>query len=163
MEPHLQSLAQTAASPGHSEHETGLAMDLGIYTDAGISRNFIGQEKYRWICENAPQYGFILRYEQDKTQLTGYHYEPWHFRFVGVPHAGVMKKLNYCLEEYILYLKQFPFEKQHLFIEDDAQRRYEIYYVAADKDPVNLPVPLDAEYTISGNNVDGFIVTVLLA
>ena len=67
-----------------------------------------------------------------------------------------------CLEEYIDYLKQFSFSKQHLNVEDDQHQRYQIYYVPSDGQRTEIPVPKDNQYTISGNNVDGFLVTVSL-
>ncbi|WP_040196513.1 D-Ala-D-Ala carboxypeptidase VanY [Candidatus Soleaferrea massiliensis] len=158
----LQNVSSLAAAPGYSEHETGMALDLSIYTDMGITHDFLGQGKYHWIRENAYRYGFVLRYPQEKTQTTGYDYEPWHYRFVGVPHAGIMQKENICLEEYIDFLKQYPYEKQHLKVRTQSGQRYEIYYVAAEPGETAVPVPSNREYTLSGNNADGFIVTVTL-
>ena len=97
-----------------------------------------------------------------KSDLTGVSYEPWHFRFVGKPHAYIMTQQGICMEEYIDYLKQFPFGRQHLQIEDYDGKRYEIYYVKAEEGDTQVPVPTGRAYTLSGNNVDGFIVTVEL-
>ena len=69
-------------------------------------------------------------------------------------------KNNFCLEEYITYLHQFTFEKSHLFITDDDESSYEIYYVKAEKGETDIPVPKEGNYSISGDNVDGFIVTI---
>ncbi len=60
----------------------------------------------KWIEENAWKYGFILRYPEDKTELTGIQYEPWHIRYVGLPHSAIMKEKNFVLEEYMDYLKE---------------------------------------------------------
>jgi LAS superfamily LD-carboxypeptidase LdcB len=144
------------AIPGHSEHHTGLAVDLDTYdVESGTCGGFDGGGDYAWLVEHAWEYGFIQRYPPEKHELTGINYESWHFRYVGVPHACVMKTENLCLEEYIEYLRGYPFEKEHLYVEQDAVR-YEIYYCKG----TNLVLPETDPYTLSGNNVDGFIVTV---
>lgn len=91
---------KTIARPGHSEHHTGLAIDFN-----DVSDDFEQTEAYRWLCENAADYGFVQRYEKDKVEITGIDNESWHYRYVGKEHALKMKSLNMCLEEYIEYLK----------------------------------------------------------
>lgn len=86
------------AEPGTSEHETGLAVDINPDRDKS------GDEVYRWLSENAHKYGFIKRYPEDKTDITGISNEPWHYRYVGEKAAKVMKEKNFCLEEYIEYI-----------------------------------------------------------
>jgi D-alanyl-D-alanine carboxypeptidase len=90
-----------AARPGHSEHQTGLAMDIST-TQLGCRIGPFGASKAsKWIAENAWQYGFIVRYPQGKTNWTGYVWEPWHLRFVGIELATDMKsKKITTLEEY---------------------------------------------------------------
>lgn len=77
-----------SARPGHSEHQTGLAFDVcessGKYKNACINSNFDSTEEAKWLSENAYKYGFILRYPNGKTNETGYKYESWHLRYVGV-------------------------------------------------------------------------------
>lgn len=150
---------QWVAFPGGSEHHTGYAMDFGLYTDNGKSYTFSGEGIYSYILDNAHKYGFILRYPEDKTDITGIFYESWHFRYIGQPHAYFMESEDMCLEEYIEYLKSFSFDKTHLYVRDFDGTKYEIYYVKAKDGPTNVPVPKNREYVISGNNVDGFIVT----
>lgn len=88
--------------PGYSEHETGLAFDLGIYhTETGKGETFTGEGEYSWFSENAWRYGFILRYPKDKEKLTGIAYEAWHFRFVGKENAKYIYDNKLCLEEAI--------------------------------------------------------------
>ncbi|MDL2225873.1 M15 family metallopeptidase [Eubacteriales bacterium OttesenSCG-928-M02] len=145
--------------PEHSEHHTGYALDLSIYTKDGLTYEYDGTGIYAWINENCDKYGFVIRYAQDKTQITQIGYEPWHLRYVGVPHATIMKENNYCLEEYIDYLRDFGYGQKHLNI-TVGQKHYEIYYVVATTDTVQVPVPTTGSYTLSGNNVDGFVVTV---
>ena len=92
-----ENLSQTiVAKPGTSEHNLGLAVDLN-----GVQNDFNNTKEFSWLSENAKNYGFILRYDNSKQNLTGKIYEPWHFRFVGVEHAKKMKEKNLCLEEYV--------------------------------------------------------------
>lgn len=86
-----------SARPGHSEHQTGLAIDIagenGEYTDFASSKEFI------WMKTHAHQYGFILRYPEGKEEITGFKYEPWHYRYVGKI-ASYLYENNLTLEEY---------------------------------------------------------------
>lgn len=81
---------------GCSEHNAGLAIDI-----VSASSDFINTKEYKWLCENAHNYGFILRYPEDKTAITGMNFEPWHWRYVGTQAAKEMKEKNQCLEEYL--------------------------------------------------------------
>ena len=87
------------AVPGTSEHQLGLAVDINadIYN--------YGWEVYGWLDKHAHEYGFIQRYPEDKTRITGISYEPWHYRYVGVEVATEMYEKNLCLEEYLDSLK----------------------------------------------------------
>lgn len=85
-----------SAKPGHSEHQTGLAFDIG-----SVDRSFANTNEAKWIEENAHLYGFIVRYPKDKTNITGYIYEPWHVRYLGVDVATKVKKSGLTLEEYL--------------------------------------------------------------
>lgn len=91
---------RTIARPGHSEHHTGLTVDLN-----DVSDNFEDTEAYKWLDENAAGYGFVQRYRSDKVDITGIENESWHYRYVGVEHAQEMQRLDMCLEEYVEYLK----------------------------------------------------------
>lgn len=146
------------ALPGHSEHESGFAIDLSTTT----SWSYDGTGEYNWINENCWKYGFILRYPEDKIEITKIQYEPWHYRYVGVPHAYYIKKNDLCLEEYIDLLKDYAYGQNHLEIVDENGNSYEVYYVSSDdgSETTPVPVPTSLKYDISGNNVDGFIVTV---
>lgn len=92
-----EEAATVVARPGTSEHNTGLAADFNMASD-----RFETTEMYRWMCENAEDYGFVLRYPKDKIKVTGVIYESWHWRFVGVNTAKEMNKLGLTLEEYLL-------------------------------------------------------------
>lgn len=84
------------AAVGHSEHQTGLAVDINA---DGV--NSTGEQVYVWLADNAWKYGFILRYPADKIEITGTDYEPWHYRYVGVDAAAAIYHQGVCLEEYI--------------------------------------------------------------
>ncbi len=91
---------RTIQRPGHSEHHTGLAVDLN-----DVSDDFENTPEYRWLSEHAAEYGFIQRYRKDKAEITGIDNESWHYRYVGREHARRMRELDMCLEEYVAYLK----------------------------------------------------------
>ncbi len=119
---------------------------------------------YEGICnafrKTAPAYGFIERYPNKKEQITGIAHEPWHFRYVGYPHSEIMKEKSLVLEEYIDFMKRYRGDGNHLRIRKN-RKSIEIFYVEADQTEVAaIPLPEKAVYQISGNNVDGFIVTV---
>lgn len=155
--------SETVAKPGFSEHQTGLAVDFNVF-QSSYSEDFTGEGNYAWINEHCAEYGFILRYPQNKTEQTKIAYEPWHYRYVGVPHALYMKEHDMCLEEYIALLSTYPYTGTHLNITDKDGNAYEVYSVAMtpDSDATQVPVPGELPYTISGNNVDGFVVAVSL-
>ena len=91
--------------PGASEHQTGLTAD--IHTLSTASLKFAGTPAAKWLAENAQYFGFILRYPEDKTEITGIMYEPWHFRYVGRFHAMQITRMGMCLEEYMEYLENY--------------------------------------------------------
>ncbi|HSJ36989.1 MAG TPA: M15 family metallopeptidase, partial [Planococcus sp. (in: firmicutes)] len=88
-----------SARPGHSEHQTGLAYDFGKTTR--LTGSFGDTKEGKWLAANAHQYGFILRYPKDKEHITGYMYEPWHFRYLGTQNATKVKNSGKTLEEYL--------------------------------------------------------------
>ena len=146
------------AKPGYSEHETGYAFDFTTMTDY----DYDGTGEYAWYTKNCYKYGFILRYPEGKESFTHIEYEPWHFRYVGLPHATYMTRYSLCLEEYIDMLHSYTYDGMHLEIIDDNGQNYEVYFYPADtaSETTAIPVPKDSKYEISGNNIDGFIVTV---
>ena len=77
------------AQPGKSEHQTGLAMDLGVAGCTDLTERFADTDAYRWLTEHAHEYGFIIRYPKDGVQETGYAFEPWHVRYLGAQAANV--------------------------------------------------------------------------
>lgn len=120
---------QFVAKPGCSEHETGLAIDLGLKKDV---IDFIRPDfPYEGVCQRfrqmAPYYGWIQRYTKEKQTITHIAEEPWHFRYVGYPHARIMDKLNWCLEEYMDYLCVRTSAEHPLYYRDDYHI-YEIFF-----------------------------------
>lgn len=98
----MGDLAYTrVALPGTSEHQTGLAIDISIIREEKYVTELSNKiEEMNWLFNNAHRYGFILRYPQDKESITGYKYEPWHFRYVGIKIATLIYTNNITLEEY---------------------------------------------------------------
>ena len=105
---HSASIADELAAkiiqrPGASEHQTGLALDVTIAGD--LTQSFADTIAGRWLAENSHIFGFIIRYPQTKTDVTNIIYEPWHLRYVGVPHAIIMYNNNLALEEYAEFIR----------------------------------------------------------
>lgn len=98
----LEKASRYSAKPGHSEHETGLAIDItDEYNDKSIGDWFNETKQAKWLYENAYKYGFILRYPEGKEDITGYKYESWHYRYVGTKHSKSFAMNNLTLEEYL--------------------------------------------------------------
>ncbi|MCE5285905.1 MAG: M15 family metallopeptidase [Pelosinus sp.] len=110
LRPEYGDAAQTEAEklvapPGSSEHQTGLAVDLSIASfmnrEYVLNYDFAYTDADRWLMKNAWKYGFILRYTEGKEAKTGFSYEPWHYRYVGVEPAQAIYEEGICLEEYL--------------------------------------------------------------
>ncbi len=103
---HGQEMAdRESARPGSSEHETGLAVDINTAVEKD---HFERTKEYAWLIENCWKYGFILRYLENSEYITGYVYEPWHYRYVGEEHAEKIMKLGITYEEYYAYFINNP-------------------------------------------------------
>jgi len=96
-----EQAATVVMVPGCSEHNTGLAVDVGSITNQRVAEDFENEPEFAWLQEHAAEYGFILRYPADKVEVTGVTYEPWHYRYVGVENAQKIKESGLCLEEYL--------------------------------------------------------------
>lgn len=112
-----------SARPGFSEHHTGLAIDLNVGNTMSDLRTFEGSTQAKWIDENAADYGFIVRYTEENKEITGYIYEPWHIRYIGVEHAQKMKEENISsYEEYwTKYIDHTPPEEDSATSEEDTE------------------------------------------
>jgi len=116
--------------PGASEHQSGLALD--ITTTGKLTQDFGTTKTGQWLAANAHNFGFILRYPESKTHTTGIIYEPWHFRYVGIPHAAIMQSRDLVLEEYADFLAtQTPYTYT-----DENNNQWQVHLTDA------LPKPL---------------------
>ncbi len=157
--------------PGYSEHHTGYAMDLAVYDEGDpevegdeAMWTFDGKGEYFWVDQNCAQYGFVLRYSASKEDITGISYESWHYRYVGIGNALVMKNMALSLEEYIDFSRDYTYRGTRYYVTADNGDIYCMYYVPYEgSETQQIPIPRTAKsYEISGNNIDGFIVTVLI-
>ncbi|SFA91983.1 MULTISPECIES: D-alanyl-D-alanine carboxypeptidase family protein [unclassified Bacillus (in: firmicutes)] len=103
----LEQAALAVAIPGQSEHQTGLSMDISSKsTNLDLTEEFGVTKEGKWLAENAHKFGYILRYPKGKEGITGYQYEPWHFRYVGKTAAEIIYKKKWTLEEYFNEVKK---------------------------------------------------------
>ncbi|MDR0468623.1 MAG: M15 family metallopeptidase [Peptococcaceae bacterium] len=136
--------------PNHSEHQTGLAVDIFVI---GIHQSMMaGSPEGRWLAENAWKYGLTLRYTEDKKKYTQIAGEPWHFRYMGQPHAWFCAQYDLCFEEYI----QFLGENGGYCALLDGKSYFVLYQ--SPKDGM-IYVPESMDYSISNDNTGGYIVT----
>ncbi|MBD5104734.1 MAG: M15 family metallopeptidase [Ruminococcaceae bacterium] len=152
---------QYVALPDHSEHQTGLAIDLALKSD---DIDFIRPDfPFEGICQRfreiAAEYGFIQRYPKEKENITGIAFEPWHFRYVGKPHAEIMERYGLTLEEYTDLVKDYDSFNRLKLNGDSAE---EVFYIefGLQSGEMKIPVSEKESCTVSGDNRGGFIVTV---
>lgn len=169
------------AYPGHSEHQTGLAIDLGQKQEA---IDFIRPAfPHTGVCgvfrQKAAEYGFIERYPRGREEVTGIGHEPWHFRYVGIPHARIMEREKLTLEEYIEFLRAFPYGRKPCHFSEGGQE-FQISFLempdpekaakeggrknggrenGGEESSLEIEVDDSHPYWISGNNRDGFVIT----
>lgn len=136
-----------AQKPYHSEHETGLALDF--YTNNFAGRNILKSDIGKFLYKESYRYGFILRYPLFKKHITGISYEPWHFRYIGQPHAEIIYKKRFTLEEYLEELK-----KDDYFIFEDFYISYQKEYKGKIKVLKHIK-----NISISEDNKEGYIIT----
>lgn len=139
------------------ESVTGNTIDLAV-TAYGTPVAFDGNDAEGWIIDNCYNYGYIVRYPRGKEKETGKSFCPWHLRYVGQPHAALMAEKGLCLEEYIDFLKGYSYENKLIYSFNDVE--YEIYTSDAASEAVSARVPVSGNYTISGDNIGTYIITV---
>lgn len=151
----LEYAQKYVAIPNCSEHQSGLAIDIGEYTNNidFIAPSLPYTPKNQLLREALVQHGFIERYAKEKEDITKISQEPWHFRYVGFPHSAIMADKNLTLEEYVEFIKNCTSEHPLTY------GNIEIYYFPLGEESTEIYMPEKAVYQISGNNVDGFIVT----
>ncbi|MGE7613716.1 M15 family metallopeptidase [Paenibacillus sp. NPDC101420] len=132
----------------YSEHNLGLSLDIGS-SQSEMSKAPEG----KWLEKNAWKYGFILRYPKDKTEITGIKYEPWHFRYVGLPHSAIIYEKGIVLEQYLDLLK----ENSEISTVVDGKTYTVNYYPVSGY--TSIKIPKEGQYKTSGDNMDGVIVT----
>lgn len=142
------------AKPGCSEHESGLAIDLALNQETidPICPSFPHQGVCELFRQQAASAGFVERYKESKKEITKISGEEWHFRYVGIPHALIMTKTGFCLEEYIEWIQNYSLVDNPLYYEG-----WTIGYVKQGTPRPRLDHNL--ECSISGDNVKGWIVT----
>ncbi len=155
---------ETPASPC-AEHENGVSIDLALYDrDSGVISDFQSVGEYQWFENNAFRYGFILRYGENKQQLTGREYYPAHFRYVGVAAAKAMHDRGLCLEEFNDVIKGCSFDSPMSVNTESGL--WLIYYIAdsgLEVTQAQIPTAADGQtppFEISGNSSDGYIICV---
>ncbi len=153
-----------AFAAGSNDVGTGLSLSLGTWAD-GAMGTYDGTGDFEWITQNMAKYGFVVRYPEGKSDITKAEYDAALIRYVGLPHAEIMNENGFCLEEYVEYLKSYTYESP---LEYDGSNgiKYAVYYTEMKKGnttDVKIPTKDDATeytYSVSGNNSDGYIVTV---
>ncbi len=143
-------------SAGYSDHHTGYTFSLRRGSTP------LSPDDYNWLHENAEDYGFIMRYPEDKAPATGVSEYTNCLRYVGVAHANLMNQKGLCLEEYIEYLKENA-DKSPVGVKCSNGNEYFIYYYKFQGKQINIKIPLDSErypFEVSGTNDGGVVVTV---
>lgn len=149
------------ALPGHSEHHTGLAIDLGERREDidPICPAFPEDGPCGRFSRLAARYGFILRYPAGKEAVTGIAHEPWHFRYVGVPHALIMEERGLTLEEYILLLRNHPWGEAPCRWQGCGLTAEVSFLPLAPGERVCLTQEEEGPWSVSGDNGEGVIIT----
>ncbi len=150
-----QAASGSSTPVGFSDHHTGYGCELKYKKD-GNTYELSADKTYAWITENCHKYGFIIRYPDEKSDITGVEDYESYFRYVGVAHATYMTENDLCLEEYVDLLVA---QKKALKVTGADGDKYEIYYTAV-KDDTDVNVPVNYAYTLSGTNDGGVVVTV---
>lgn len=140
-----------------AESKSGYCIDLALKAYGSVI-TYDGNDYESWVVDNCWRYGFIVRYPQGKKNITGEEYCPWHLRYVGEINSAIMKQKDMCLEEYVDFLEQYSFDDPYTFAFNG--NGYQIYSVTGAGDKLVTRVPISGNYEISGDNNDGFIITV---
>lgn len=139
------------------ERVTGDTVDFALSGYLGII-GYDGRDEEGWVVQNCAKYGFIVRYPEGKSQITGQKYCPWHLRYVGEVHAELMAQNDLCLEEYVDFLKDYTVDEP--LTQKLGNRTYEIYTYSALGDFTEVLVPSRGNYESSGDNIGTFVITV---
>ncbi len=160
-----QDAMGSSTKSGYSDHHTGYLVTVKFLAD-GIMyspQDSKFSQDYDWLEQNAHKFGFVVRYPNSKLVQTGVSDYSNAYRYVGKAHAAYMHQNNLCLEEYVELLKSHNLFESHLSVTDSDGVSYEIYRIAASTaDQTSVQVPAGKQYSISGDNDGGLIVTVKL-
>ena len=161
----LRMIGGYRADAGDPDFRTGRTLTIGIYPESGSSNFYRADEEHAWLAEHAHEYGFILRYPEGKddyfdSNITSRRTAT--FRYVGIAAATYMAENDLCLEEFLDAVKRYSIDSMLTVTSGSAE--YGIYYIPANatSSSTSFSVPKDYSYTVSGNNMDGFIITVAL-
>ncbi len=138
------------------DRSTGFCIDLCKLNPDETINSF--KEPNAWVQENCWKYGFVFSYPQADTEVSGMAYAPYHLRYIGELHAGIMHEKKLTLAGYFEELKKHSISVPLKYTVGETE--YSIYYVPAGPGSTEVPVPLNKDYEVSGNNSDGFIITV---
>lgn len=148
------------AKAGESDYHTGYTVGIRVKVDNGYQHPS-RVDGYSWLLENCHKFGFVERYPADKVNATGFSPDESSLclRYVGQPHAEIMKQKNMCLEDYLTYIKDYKYDSSLQFTSEDGTN-YGVYFYPENNELENtlVKVPKESVYTIVGNNMDGFIV-----
>lgn len=142
----IKGTSRYVALPGASEHQTALAVDLS--NDGSLEEDFIETEAGIWLKENCHNYGFVVRYPEEKEDITQIGYEPWHLRYLGQPFSDILFENDWCLEEFIAYMKR----NKYMVWTDDSN----IWTITFTQEPGEIT---DSNTSVSDTNSGGYIVT----
>ncbi|MCM1314748.1 MAG: D-alanyl-D-alanine carboxypeptidase family protein [Prevotella sp.] len=140
------------------ESITGNTIDIAVNVGSSVL-TYDGCDVEKWLVENCHRYGYIVRFPKNKSEKTGYTYCPWHLRYVGKVHSAVMNELGCCLEEYLDLLRKYTYDHPLYYNLDGIM--YYIYTVKSAGQKTTARVPVQSQYTISGDNTGSFIITSL--
>ncbi|MDE6729217.1 MAG: hypothetical protein K2J71_00370 [Oscillospiraceae bacterium] len=146
------------------DFQTGRTITVGIFPETGSSYAYKPEGDYKWLMEHAAEYGFILRYPEEKSEFfekTITERRTATFRYVGIPAALYMQEHHLCLEEFLQVIKNYTLESK--LVITDGEKVYSMYYVPADmgSEITTFRVPDNRDYyEVSGNNMDGFIIAI---
>ena len=161
----VQDAMGSSTKSGYSDHHTGYLVTVKFLADGVMygTQDSKFSADYAWLEENAHKFGFVVRYPNNKIAQTGVSDYSNAYRYVGKAHAAYMSQNNLCLEEYVELLKNHNLFDSHLSVTDSDGVRYEIYRIAASTAAqTSVQVPAGKQYSISGDNDGGLIVTAKL-
>ena len=162
----LRMIGGYRSDAGDPDFRTGRTLTIGIYPESGSSNFYKAEGDYAWLAEHAAEYGFIQRYPEEKDEFFDDSITTRRtatFRYVGVAAATYITENELCLEEYLEAVKEYSIDDMLKIKSGDAE--YGVYYIPANSSSssTNFSVPGDdTPYVVSGNNMDGFVITVAL-